>query len=425
LLKFRVLLKGLWFFLMTSYTMAQTGHYLTGVNLYLSVGDSTDLWLNGQKLASQDPILSASRGYVTLRLEGDQLCLFQKKNLLALRIENGIEDHTVQDEKDKVGIAYVFELEFSDGKKTTVTSNEAAQHQVYRTDSQPDSDPPGWKDPAFDDSSWMRAEGAPPSSEISKILHDPQTGKVTSYLDAFDVVALKAHHGERRLYRRRFDLDILPAPPCPQPNPTSTFTPLPKPTPRPTATKTFTAVPPPAATPTPAFTPRPRPTRTPTPIPYIRPAPTSTPRAKRKKAVLMPTDTPFIPPTETSTPVRRMKPRPTATPRFTATAVFTEEPSKPASMPETIVFVNPPVNIDVSFGDGQGNYKLEITDSQGSHLTTLYEKHVSYERETWITWDGTNDSGKLMPLGHYFALFSKDGKVLRKIALEWIKADNP
>jgi flagellar hook assembly protein FlgD len=94
-----------------------------------------------------------------------------------------------------------------------------------------------------------------------------------------------------------------------------------------------------------------------------------------------------------------------------------------ASLPETITFVNPPVNIYVTFADGPGKYKMEILDSQGNHLRTLFDKHVGGESERWLEWDGTNEQGKLMPATSYSAIFSKDGKVLRKISLVWISKD--
>jgi flagellar hook assembly protein FlgD len=95
-----------------------------------------------------------------------------------------------------------------------------------------------------------------------------------------------------------------------------------------------------------------------------------------------------------------------------------------ASAPETIVFVSPPVNIQVSFADGPGRYRLEVQGPNGVPLKMLYDKKVTFDREAWITWDGTNEEGKLMPLGTYHAVFSKDGKVLKKIALQWIKEND-
>ena len=137
--------------------------------------------------------------------------------------------------------------------------------------------------------------------------------------------------------------------------------------------------------------------------------------------ILPPTATPYIPPAVTNTPVRRVKWRPTST--FTPRPEPTEtpEPARVASAPETIVFVNPPVNIRVSFADGTGRYHLEVQDDLGGTLKVLYDKKVTFDREAWITWDGTNQDGKLMPVGTYHAFFSKDGKVLKKIALVWIK----
>jgi hypothetical protein len=92
------------------------------------------------------------------------------------------------------------------------------------------------------------------------------------------------------------------------------------------------------------------------------------------------------------------------------------------SVPETIVFTDPPVNVYVRFRDGVGDYRLDVTDSQGKSLKTLYEKTVTTEKDSWASWDGVNQEGKKMSVGTYFAVFSKDGKTLRRIVLSWIQA---
>lgn len=94
------------------------------------------------------------------------------------------------------------------------------------------------------------------------------------------------------------------------------------------------------------------------------------------------------------------------------------------ALPQTIVFVNPPVNILVTFKDGPGRYKVVVVDSRENPVQVLYDKRISFEKETWLSWDGNNEQGKLQPYGHYSAVFSKDGKVLRHVALEWIPSDN-
>ena len=146
--------------------------------------------------------------------------------------------------------------------------------------------------------------------------------------------------------------------------------------------------------------------------------PTATPE------IYVPQNTATAPPllkkTPTFTPAKRKKPTATPTREALATATFTAIPMEVSGSAATIVFVNPPVNIDASFADGPGRYRLEIVDDQGNHIATLYDKHVGFEKETWISWDGTNDQGELMHYGQYYALFSKDGKLIQRIALTWI-----
>lgn len=418
------------FFLLTAGLQAQpAGRYVVRANLYLSVGDGTIIWLNGQQLVNQDPYRSVTKGYVTLKLAGDQLCSFGKENLLALEITDSIEDHTILNEKDNVGIAYVLEAFLSDGEQWIISSSDQGQHALFKTDHDADSNPAGWRDKGYDDSAWPRAQLTGPSTEIEKVLTDPKTRQTVQYLMCFSVVNLKAQHGERRLFRRKFAMDVVPGPGCPQPRifPTKTPTPRslpPTPTSSPTPRPTLTPVP--TRTPVPTATPRPRPTLTPTLRPVVRPpAPTPTPViVKRRPPAPTPTRVPPAPPAWTPTKVRRTTwVTPSPTPRLRPTATTTEVPQTGGALPQTIVFVHPPVNIFVTFGDGPGKYKLEVVDAGGTHLKTLYDKRVGAERETWMSWDGTNDAGDLMPVGHYSAVFSKDGKVLRHIALVWISPD--
>lgn len=392
--------------------------YLTQATLQVAATDFTETKLNGHLLVNQDPYMRTSDRCVTVTLSPQTLCLFGKRNVLTLRYENDVSNKDINEGKNKVGVCYALELTFSDGKQISLSSEEGDQHLAFHA-SGADQDPDGWEDPDFSDGNWEKAVLSLPFNDTSIKLQDPGNGKVIPYLLAFDDVNGKAK--DRRLYRRKFDLDIVPAPGCPQ-SPTPTFTPRPSPTPRPTSAPSFTPRPLPTAAPT--FIPRPRPTRTPTSVPTLRPRPTAIPVHRRKRVVVVPTATVFIPPTVTETPIRRIKWRPTSTFTPEPRPTDTPEPKRAASSPETIVFVNPPVNIQVSFADGPGRYSLEVQSQDGISLKMLYDKQVSFDKEAWITWDGTNEDGKLMPLGTYNAVFSKDGKILKKIALQWIKEED-
>ena len=222
---------------------------------------------------------------------------------------------------------------------------------------------------------------------------------------------------------------VQPAPsPAWTPQPTSTFTPWSTSTPQLVWTPRRTL------TPVPVWTDTASPTAT--SRPWI-PKPTSTLTPTPTLIFSLPTNTPTRPPRPTRTPltVRKKRLPPTLTlningnhnvllaqPRLvTVTATFTPAASQDLSIATTIVFDNPPVNIDASFADGPGLYKLEIVDAQGLHLNTLYNKPSGFEKEIWITWDGTNDQGQLLRYGNYYALFTKDGILIQKIALIWIQ----
>ncbi len=88
--------------------------------------------------------------------------------------------------------------------------------------------------------------------------------------------------------------------------------------------------------------------------------------------------------------------------------------------PSTIRFNSIPVNIYMLFLDGIGTYQLDIWSEQNRPLKTIYQKNISTQKDDWATWDGTNEEGKTMDFGTYYAVLSKDGRILRKIVLTWV-----
>lgn len=88
---------------------------------------------------------------------------------------------------------------------------------------------------------------------------------------------------------------------------------------------------------------------------------------------------------------------------------------------QTITFSEPPVNVHMRFADGPGRYHLAVYDAQGSRLAVLFNHHIMEHQEAWATWDGVDEFGVRMSAGLYYAVFSKEGKALRKIVLNWIE----
>jgi flagellar hook assembly protein FlgD len=80
-------------------------------------------------------------------------------------------------------------------------------------------------------------------------------------------------------------------------------------------------------------------------------------------------------------------------------------------------FSVPPANVLVTFADGPGVYQVEAVDSQGAHLKTLMNQRILRTSDLWITWDGKNDQGQDVPVGRYFVLCFKEGRMLQKILL--------
>jgi hypothetical protein len=82
-----------------------------------------------------------------------------------------------------------------------------------------------------------------------------------------------------------------------------------------------------------------------------------------------------------------------------------------------VTFSVPPANVLVTFADGPGIYQVEAVDSQGGHLKTLMNQKILRTSDLWITWDGKNDQAENVPVGRYFVLCYKEGRMLQKILL--------
>lgn len=451
--------------LASSSLWAQSGNYVVAAHMETSITHQLwpDVFLNGHKVIDSAAHLFDPKSHIVQDFSKPELCYFLTDNVLALQVDQTMA--TAAGTNATMGLAFFLKITLSDGSVVWITSDDGQLKQLHVLKTA--GEPAGWASEDYNDAQWSDSQPYTPTS-MGTTLIDPETGAVSKYFPLWQDGPVANGQmttlGEHFYFRRKFSMDITTAPGCvpprdnrPRPTathtavpptdtpapPTATFTPRP---PRPTATPvpprpTATPIPPrPTATPRPIIH-RARPTDTPvwtdTPVP---PTATFTPRPRRRRRpTATPTEIPevptdtfppiiqerrpiYVPPTYTHTPrpVRRW--RPTATPTYEpiATATWTPAPEQDMGMATTIVFVNPPVNIDASFEDGPGRYKLEIVDDRGNHVITLYDHQVAFEKETWLSWDGTNDQGQLMRYGQYFALFSKDGKIIQKIALTWI-----
>ena len=74
----------------------------------------------------------------------------------------------------------------------------------------------------------------------------------------------------------------------------------------------------------------------------------------------------------------------------------------------------------MTFGDGPGFYKVEAVDGNLKHLKTLLNQRVISASDMWLSWDGNDDEGNVVPSGRYYVLCSKEGLVLQKIILRRI-----
>jgi hypothetical protein len=459
---FRTSLLALSLCLTSSALWAQSGNYVVAAHMETSITHQLwpDVFLNGHKVIDSAAHLFDPKSHISQDFSNQELCYFLADNCLALQVDQTLA--TSAGTGATMGLAFFLKISLSDGSVVWITSDDNQIRQDHVADGGPE--PGGWAGNDFSDASWSAVEFYTPTS-MGTTLINPQTASMSKYiplwLDKTTANAPLDSRGEHYYFRRKFSMDIITRPGCvaprdnkPRPTATETFTPRPTATLRPTSTPrpraTMTYTPLPTHTPVP-----PKPTATSKPVVHkakatatatevwtdtpVPAAPTATPKPRRKKPTSTPTDIPEVPtatlpplakptkfvyvppaPTHTPVPVRRKKPTATPTaqkPRPTFTPL---PPQQEMGMAATIVFVNPPVNIDASFADGPGRYKLEIEDADGVHVITLYDRHVGFEKETWLSWDGTNDQGRLMHYGQYFAYFTKDGVLIQKIALTWI-----
>lgn len=393
-----------------SLARAQTpAPYLTEATFTLSVDDWADISINGIPIIDSQPYTSAEKGPQTTTAVPKSLCYFERENVLAIEVTDKSVGVTIG--QDSVGIAYLLRLKSSDGRELILSSDNAADHTGFYIADKMAGSPRDWQKMAFDDSSWTQAFCTGPLIPYAAQVIDPRTNQPVSFLSARSISSKSQFAGERHLFRRKFFLNIGNNPNCDKSMEAPRIGPLVLEQPDQRHPVLI-----PTKTPTPTPTPQPTPTAVFYPAPVLNPTPV-------KRIV-------------SSRPVRRPRPRPTPTLGFSPPAgrvvLDSGEPSSstPVLLPsptpvitvqtegsegQTIVFDRPPANIYMSFADGPGVYRLEVWDKDGRRVRNLYEKKIIAMAEDWATWDGKDEQGLDCPRGWYFVIFSKDGKMLKKI----------
>jgi flagellar hook assembly protein FlgD len=79
--------------------------------------------------------------------------------------------------------------------------------------------------------------------------------------------------------------------------------------------------------------------------------------------------------------------------------------------------IQQPQSFYVSLMDGSGIYQLDVTDDSGEVIQTLLKKTLTGSEEVWVQWDGKDAAGHTLPIKSYSLLYSKDGKIIRKMPL--------
>ncbi|HVM32184.1 MAG TPA: hypothetical protein VMU88_03555 [bacterium] len=288
---------------------------------------------------------------------GPQTRMALPESLCYFQHDNTLAVRVTHANHPNMGVAYLLTLVLSDGSHQIFTSSETDQHKALSLWGSPE--PYGWQEPGFDDQSWGKAFDAGPVP-YAAVLPDPD-GDQVSFLSAVAPSDRPKQKGETHLFRIQFSLDVLPNPHCAGPAPTAT---------------PFHFIQEGGAGPLAAATP---------------PAIASPASAVNQARVTDSWQAPAAPPLE---PAPALAPSPVpATPAQTSMSFY------------------------VSLLDGPGLYRLEVVDGSGRHLRTLLEEKRTGSEQVWVQWDGKGDQGQALPSGNYWLLYSKDGQVIRKMAL--------
>jgi hypothetical protein len=387
--------------------------YLVAASIEIAADTQADLWLNGIYIG-HCPHTTMSTGFKTIEARLDSLCYFKSTNVLAIRVEDA-QKHSGD---GFIGVAYAVQLKLSDGTVHIVNSSATQDHRCLYLPRRNQEEPDGWQGKNFDDSGWPTAQSSGDMMPNTTLLSDVDFGGVANFLNASANGYMAQYHGERQLFRRPFNLDISTNPRCmpksflaPPVNSWSNDT-LPfhqirmSPTPTPVLPLTPQVLPvsqlPLAATPQLGSAP-----------PALHwelisintlPTPVSGPLYSPR----------VYPPTPTAIPT----PMPAAVQPAPAWSVYTAPtPTVILQNDGSIVFGASNANILVSFGDGPGIYKVEVMDDHFTHLKTLFDQRVLENAESWLNWNGKDESGNDVPAGSYYVICSKEGTVLQKITL--------
>jgi hypothetical protein len=389
--------------------------YLVAASIEIAADTQADLWLNGIYIG-HCPHTNMSTGFKTIEARLDSLCYFKPANLLAIRVEDG--QRRLGD--GFIGIAYAVQLKLSDGTVRVINSSATQDHRCLYLPRRDQVEPDGWQGKNFDDSRWSIAQSSGDMMPNTTLLSDVDFGGVANFLNASANGYMAQYHGERQLFRRQFNLDIATNPRC-----------LPKSFLAPPVNSWSNDTLPfhqirlsPTATPVLSLTPQVLPVSQ-SPL-AATPQLGSTPPALHWELISINTlPTPvsgrlYSPRVSQPTPIDTPTPAPVDVPSaavWPGDAAPTPVPTVILQNDGSIVFGVSNANILVSFGDGPGMYKVEVMDDHFTHLKTLFNQRVLENSESWLNWNGKDDSGNDVPAGSYFVICSKEGTVLQKITL--------
>ncbi len=201
--------------LLTTRSTGTEDRYLVSCTLNVSAGNSISLYLNGH-LVDRVSYTNVRTGPQKIIGRPSSLCYFQAENIFAFELDGS--NHITTLSYGYTGFAYSVDLEFSDGSHRIITSNETNQHLSLYLADRLVGNPRGWENLDFDETGWQVPYSAASIPGLPEVWN-PQTGIPVGYLSASKTVPLQGLSGERHLFRRKFSLEMAPAPQCREPKP--------------------------------------------------------------------------------------------------------------------------------------------------------------------------------------------------------------
>lgn len=184
--------------------------YLVSCSLNVSADSVLNIYLNNH-LVDRVSHMSVLTGPQTIISRPSSLCFFQHENILAFELAGPAFRPALAYET--YGFAYSMDLVFSDGSRRVLTSSERNQHLSLYLQDKLIGNPRDWETLEFNESGWQIPYTSASIPGLPEVWNQ-QSGIPAGYLSASKKVPLGEGGGDRQLFRRKFLLEMAPAPQC-------------------------------------------------------------------------------------------------------------------------------------------------------------------------------------------------------------------